>query len=398
MLEADGDERIVLRQPFPGPQIEGDVAPAPVVDEELQRTVGFRGAVFRHTGLLEIARHPFAVDLAAGILGTVGMGMDRTLGDRPDGAQHLDLLVAQRFGIEVGRRLHGDQCEHLQQMTLHHVAQGAGGVVVAGPPLDAAGLGMGDLHMVDIVAVPQRLEHQVGEPEHQDVLHRLLAEVVVDAIELILLPVLVQPVIEDLGALEIETEGLFYHHPAPAALFPVEPDFGQAGGDRTEVGRADRHVEDHVGAIARIPFEVRPQGTVHGVVAQIPPEEAQPGREARPDLRIDAAPYAVGEPLMHLLAPDGVVPVAPPHAQDAGTVGQPAGLFQMIERRQELVDREIAGRAEDDEGAGLAAFTVHRPAPCGSPDARRRRCASSPAACRDSLPGPGWRSAWRAPG
>ena len=47
--------------------------------------------------------------------------------------------------------------------------------------LDAEALGHRDLHALDVVAVPDRLEERVGETEVHQVLHRLLAEVVVDA-------------------------------------------------------------------------------------------------------------------------------------------------------------------------------------------------------------------------
>jgi hypothetical protein len=40
--------------------------------------------------------------------------------------------------------------------------------------------------VVDVVAVPERLEDGVGEAEDQQVLHRLLAQVVVDAVDLLL--------------------------------------------------------------------------------------------------------------------------------------------------------------------------------------------------------------------
>ena len=82
-------------------------------------------------------------------------------------------------------------------MVLHHVAQGADAFVVAGAGGDhlaglrivlgqALLLGDGDLHVVDVLLVPQRLEDAVGEAQHQQVLHRLLAEVVIDAIGLAL--------------------------------------------------------------------------------------------------------------------------------------------------------------------------------------------------------------------
>ncbi len=38
-----------------------------------------------------------------------------------------------------------------------------------------------DLNVIDVVPVPDRLENAVGKPESEDVLNRLLAEVVIDA-------------------------------------------------------------------------------------------------------------------------------------------------------------------------------------------------------------------------
>jgi glucose-6-phosphate dehydrogenase assembly protein OpcA len=60
------------------------------------------------------------------------------------------------------------------------VAQGAGALVVPGPAADAAVLGGGDLDAVDEVAVPDRLEQRVGKAHCDQVLNRLLSEVVVD--------------------------------------------------------------------------------------------------------------------------------------------------------------------------------------------------------------------------
>ena len=49
-----------------------------------------------------------------------------------------------------------------------------------------------------MVAVPQRLEHGVGEPGVDDVLHRLLAEKVVDAEDRVLGEMLLQDPVERL--------------------------------------------------------------------------------------------------------------------------------------------------------------------------------------------------------
>ena len=71
-------------------------------------------------------------------------------------------------------------------MVRDHVAQRAGLLVELAARLDAHRLRRGDLHVIDAVAVPDRLEQPVGEAERHDVLHRLLAEIVVDAEDLVL--------------------------------------------------------------------------------------------------------------------------------------------------------------------------------------------------------------------
>jgi hypothetical protein len=71
-------------------------------------------------------------------------------------------------------------------VALHHVPEGAGAVVVAGPSLDADRLRGRDLHVVDVVPVPDRLEEDVGEAERKDVLDGLFPQVVIDAVDLAL--------------------------------------------------------------------------------------------------------------------------------------------------------------------------------------------------------------------
>jgi len=50
-----------------------------------------------------------------------------------------------------------------------------------------------NLHMVDVVAVPERLEDGIGEAKDHDVLHGLFAQVVVEAVDL--------PLLENVGKL-----------------------------------------------------------------------------------------------------------------------------------------------------------------------------------------------------
>src|SRR5437660_941281 len=66
-------------------------------------------------------------------------------------------------------------------------AFGAGVVVVARAALPRDLLGRRDLVLLDEAAIPDRLEDAVREAEHQRVLDGLLAQVVIDAVDLPLL-------------------------------------------------------------------------------------------------------------------------------------------------------------------------------------------------------------------
>jgi hypothetical protein len=96
----------------------------------------------------------------------------------------LQLFVAHGVGRVRYRRFHGDDTQQLQQVVLQHVAQRAGGVVVVEAAAHAEFFGDGDLHVGNPFAAPQRFEQHVAEAQRQQVLHRFLAEVVVDTEDL----------------------------------------------------------------------------------------------------------------------------------------------------------------------------------------------------------------------
>ena len=208
--------------------------------------------------------HLLAALPARGVLAARGAGGQ--VGRQPDGRQHLLLLGAQRVGVERHRLLHRGQRQQLEQVVLDHVPGRADAVVVAGPAADADVLGHGDLHVVDVAAVPDRLVQRVGEAQRQDVLDRLLAQVVVDAEHRLGREHRVQDGVQLAGALQVVAERLLDHHPAPrAAAGPgllavrrgVAVRVGQAGPlqllhhDRERLGR-DGQVEGVVAAGAAL--------------------------------------------------------------------------------------------------------------------------------------------------
>ena len=120
----------------------------------------------------------------------------------------MALLAAQVRGAEGIGWLHRDHRHELQQVTLDHVAHGSGRVVVGGAVAHAHGFGGRDLNVIDVHPVPQRLEKQVGEAKNQQVLHRLLAQVVVDAEHVVVFENTAQNAVQMLRALQVAAKGL----------------------------------------------------------------------------------------------------------------------------------------------------------------------------------------------
>ena len=124
-------------------------------------------------------------------------------------------------------------------MVDHHVAQRADGIVEVPAILDAEVLRHRDLHALDVVAVPHRLQHPVGEPQKQDLLETHLPEVMIDPEELGLLHVLVQLLGQRPGRGVIVAERLLHHDPRGVR----QPGLGKALDDRREQKRRDLEIE-----------------------------------------------------------------------------------------------------------------------------------------------------------
>ena len=133
-------------------------------------------------------------------------------------------------GLEARRRLHRGQAQQLQHVVLQHVAHRAGSVVVVAAAFDADGLGHGDLHLLDVARVPQRLEQRVAEAQREQVLHAFLAEVVVDAEHAVFVEHAGHAVVDLDGAGQVVADRLFQHHArARGRPGPCAPSASQIG-------------------------------------------------------------------------------------------------------------------------------------------------------------------------
>ena len=100
-----------------------------------------------------------------------------------DCGEHPLLRVAQRLVAHALGRLHREQRDHLEEVVLHDVSEAADLLVERAATLHAEVLGHGDLDARDVVAVPDRLEERIREPEVEDVLDLFLPEEVVDPVD-----------------------------------------------------------------------------------------------------------------------------------------------------------------------------------------------------------------------
>ena len=181
LLELDADLRGPLLQPLARAQIKRNPGPAPVFDLQPHRGIGLRARLGIDALFVAIAHHMLASTMP-------GPYWPRTafrIGSG-NGPPHLHFFAPHGLGLKARWRLHGHKAQQLHHVVLHHVAQRAGLLVERPAAFHAQRLGGRDLHMVDVIPVPDRLKDAVGKAENQNVLYRLFAQVVVDAEDLVL--------------------------------------------------------------------------------------------------------------------------------------------------------------------------------------------------------------------
>src|SRR5690606_8169449 len=201
----------------------------------------------------------------------------------------------------------------------------------------------GDLHMVDVRRVPQRLEQRVRKPQHHQVLHRLLAEIVIDAEYLVLLEYRADLVVELPGRGEAAADGLLDHdarirrdHAVPREVL----------GDLAEQGWRNGQVEDaDAPAVAQHGLQLVEPRFGLGIDRDI----AQPVEELAQFPVIDVFLDVVGDRLFRERAERVVGQLRSRGADDAGLFGKLAGDLAAEKRREELALGKIARSAEHHE-------------------------------------------------
>ena len=203
---------------------------------------------------------------------------------------------------------------------------------------DTEVLGHRDLHRLDVVAVPDRFEHRVGEAQVQDLLEAHLAEVVVDAEQLRLVDVLVELRGERPRRFEVVTERLLDDDSGVAREIRVVQPLDDGG----EQERWNLEVEDR----ERRSGDRRGNALVGGAVGEVTLYIRQPRREPlehRVVERLAGADDRLAGAFDELI--DGPVVACD---TDDRAVKKPAP-FEAVERVEGHHLREIAGDPEDHQ-------------------------------------------------
>ena len=167
LLESNGHFGHFGRQALSGSHIKRHARPTPVVDVKLQRRVGFGFRVVRHAFFFAIAFDRLAFDHRRRVLPT-----NRKLGhvllfDRPQRFEQLTLFFTNRNRVWRDRRFHRHVSDDLHQVILQHVSQRTRLVVVPASRSNTNVLRIGDLDMMNVIAIPQRFKNAIGKTSDQ---------------------------------------------------------------------------------------------------------------------------------------------------------------------------------------------------------------------------------------
>src|SRR6266508_29365 len=207
-------------------------------------------------------------------------------------------------------------------MVLDHVPQSAGLLVEAPALLDADALRHRDLHVVNVPPVPHRLKNPVGEAEDQYVLHGLLAQIVVYAIDIVLRKDGVDHPVKVARRFQVPPERLLDYDARPARVGAVGPRVAAAAeladDRRVRAGRHRQLIEMVPGyaALALQMFQPLRQPLVARSLVVLTRHVEETTRKALPQGRLDWATGELADRGLRVLSKIIVVPFVPREADD----------------------------------------------------------------------------------
>ncbi|MNH14147.1 hypothetical protein D3C79_737350 [compost metagenome] len=237
-------------------------------------------------------------------------------------------------------------------MVLDHVAQLPGLVEVAPAPLDPDLFGYGDFHVRDRVLVPLGFEQAVGKAQGNKVLDGFLAQVVVDAIDAVFREILRHRVIDPPRRVQVMADGFFQHHPRAR----TEADLVEVLANTAIDCRRRGEVSDQLAVVADLfgqRLVVLDLEEVDMQIAQAREKALQhqgldlPLRNKLAQMRLDRCQVLFDTARLTC------------QGQHTGISVQQVGAIELVKRRKQLAQGQVAEGAKQGKGARFNADRCH---------------------------------------
>ena len=230
-------------QAFSGSNVEGHAGPPPVGNFSSQCDKSFGAAVGVDTGFFVVARNCLTIQIACTVLTAYNVLIECFCGPWFESSQNFELLIANGIGMCIDGRLHGNGTQQLQRMVLHHVAQCSRFFIKRTAFFNAEFFCNRDLNVGNVFAAPKRFEQSIAKAQGKQVLHRRLAQVMVDPKNLVFTKNLAHTLVDGLVGLEVVAQRFFQHD---ASFGGVEFGDGKLLADRVEQAGCRGQVHHHV--------------------------------------------------------------------------------------------------------------------------------------------------------
>ena len=146
----------------------------------------------------------------------------------------------------IDRGFHADGAQQLQRVVLHHVTQRAGGVIESAAFFDADFLGNRDLDIGNRFPAPQRLKQRVAKAQGKQVLHRWLAQIMIDSENLVFGQHARHRLVDGTVRRQVVPQWFFQHDTGVGGVEPRQGDVFAHGGEQG--GGCGKVHDHHIGA------------------------------------------------------------------------------------------------------------------------------------------------------
>ena len=245
-------------------------------------------------------------------------------------------------------------------MTLHHVAQRAGIFVVLGATFHAQIFRHRDLHALDVITIPEILEHRIRKSEDHHVLNGLLAQIMIDAVYLLFREVRVHHVAQRARTREIVTKR-FFDHQSRAVRGLRQTGITETGDRSRKALRWQRDVEHAHRERTVLRFECRDTVAQFFVVVRSAVAGRLPVKKLRrPRGHIGRRRNLFANRTRTDVAERRVIEVGFARETEYHAPGFRRALrVQLIERRHDLASGEVARGAENHEQRQTGCAVAH---------------------------------------